>query len=118
MLLNITQQPSTGGRKFDCVQSQFKINTANCWFASSLASEANNVTHKPITLEYMRDVEARAYKELVMPKWPLTTVGGIERIAKLNGRKKDIFPFGGFKFHQYLKKWYVIVVWIIITETR
>lgn len=117
MLAKIPQQPSTGARKFDCIQSQFKRNTANCRFASSLASEANNVTKKPITLEYMRDVEARAYSQFVMPKWPLTTVGGIRMISELSGRGKDLFPFGGFKFNQYLDKWYVIVVGIRITET-
>lgn len=117
MLAKVPIIESTGNSTaFYCIQSEFKRNTANCWFASALCSYANNVSKEPITLEFMWDVERRAYEEFYMPIWWFTIASWIKKISKLLDTDYELFKFDSPRFHFFLKRWYTIAVPIMITE--
>lgn len=116
MIQNIDIQNSQKGSFYTFSQSDFKINTSNCWFASPIVWYYNNIAKNKVDMEYVRELEKKAYEQFVMPKWWLTLLGGLNRLSKLMRRKYRMFDFGDKMFHRHLRKGDVISMVITTTE--
>lgn len=102
---------------YNVVQSKFKQNKNNCWFAGALCSYSNNVIHKQITDQELRDIEEQAYKQFIMPQRWLTIKAWIDRIGTIMKSKSLVRKWRDDMFHHYLNRGYVVCVNIIPTDT-
>jgi hypothetical protein len=102
---------------YNIIQSKFKNNKNNCWFAGALCSYSNNVIHKQITDQELRDIEEQAYSTFVMPQRWLTLKGGIQRIGEITKSRTLIRKWFDDILLLYLNKWMVVCVAIEPTDT-